>query len=75
LKGGGAAVQVDITGLVQTFNGLGSFEVRGQRCDASMAQLVSGPLSSLRSGTKVRVVGASEGHETLLVQSISIFPP
>jgi hypothetical protein len=72
IKGGSAAVQVDITGVVESFRGLEAFEVRGQECDASYASVKSGRLSNLRKGSKVRVLGTSDGHETLLVLSIYI---
>jgi hypothetical protein len=75
IKGGDAAVQIDITGLVESFAGVGAFEVRGQRCDASKASVLSGLLSNLHARTKVRVIGTSEGHETLSVKSIYIDVP
>ena len=75
IKGGDAAVQIDITGVVESFAGVDAFEVRGQRCDASKASVLSGMLSNLRKGTKVRVIGTSEGHETLSVKSIYIDVP
>jgi hypothetical protein len=75
IKGGDAAVQIDITGLVESFAGVDAFEVRGQRCDASKASVLTGSLSNLRKGTKVRVIGTSEGHETLSVKSIYIDVP
>jgi hypothetical protein len=75
IKGGNAAVQIDITGVVESFAGVDAFEVRGQRCDASKASVLSGMLSNLRKGTKVRVIGTSEGHETLTVNSIYIDIP
>ena len=75
IKGGDAAVQIDITGVVESFAGVDAFEVRGQRCDASKASVLTGSLSNLRKGTKVRVIGTSEGHETLSVNSIYIDVP
>ena len=75
IKGVGAAVQVDISGLVESFEGLDAFEVRGQHCDASRARVLSGLLANLRTGSRVRVLGASDGHETLQVQSIYIDVP
>jgi hypothetical protein len=72
IKSGNAAVQVDITGVVESFTGLNAFEVRGQKCDASKASVQAGQLANLHSGTKVRVIGISDGHETLQVQSIYI---
>jgi hypothetical protein len=75
IKGSSAAVQVDITGVVESFGGLDEFKVRGQECDASKAEVLSGSLANLRVGTKVRVRGTSDGGETLLVQSIDINLP
>jgi hypothetical protein len=75
VKGGNAAVQIDITGVVESFASVDAFEVRGQRCDASKASVLAGSLSNLRKGTKVRVIGTSEGHETLSVNSIYIDVP
>jgi hypothetical protein len=72
IKSGNAAVQVDITGVVESFTGLNAFEVRGQKCDATKASVQAGQLANLHSGTKVRVIGISDGHETLQVQSIYI---
>jgi hypothetical protein len=72
-----SAVQIDITGVVEHFNGVNSFEVRGQNCDASslLPSLSPTQLSNLHVGTKVHVIGTSRGHETLLVQSIEIGVP
>jgi hypothetical protein len=75
IKSSSATIQVDITGVVKSFEGLDEFEVRGQRCDASKARILSGSLANLRAGTKVRVVGTSDGHETLKVLSIYIGVP
>lgn len=75
VKGGNAAVQIDITGVVESFASVDAFEVRGQRCDASKASVLAGSLSNLRKGTKVRVIGTSEGHETLSIKSIYIDVP
>jgi hypothetical protein len=74
IKSSNAAVQIDITGVVEHFNGVAAFEVRGQPCDASNAR-VTGTLSNLHAGTKVRVLGSSDGDETLLVQAIYIDVP
>jgi hypothetical protein len=71
IKGGNLRAQIDITGVVESFTSLSDFEVRGQKCDASNASVI-GMLANLRNGIKVRVAGASGGHETLMVQSISI---
>ena len=75
IKSSSAAVQVDITGVVESYEGPGAFEVRGQHCDASNARVLSGLTANLRGGTKVRVVGTSDGHETLTVLSIYIGVP
>jgi hypothetical protein len=75
IKGSSAAFLVDITGVVESFGGLDEFKVRGQECDASKAEVLSGSLANLRVGTKVRVRGTSDGGETLLVQSIYINLP
>jgi hypothetical protein len=77
IKSSNAAVQIDITGLVDHFNGIASFEVRGQPCDASQTDVLvkSGRLSNLHAGTKVRVQGTSDGDETLRVQTIYIDVP
>jgi hypothetical protein len=75
IKGSSAPVQVDITGVVDSFVRLNDFEVRGQECDASKAQVLSGSLANLRKGSKVRVLGTSDGDETLLVQGIYINVP
>jgi hypothetical protein len=72
-----SAVQIDITGVVDTYTSLSDFVVRGQKCDASnpLLKVVSGQLSNLQRRTKVRVIGSSEGHETLKVESIEIGVP
>jgi hypothetical protein len=75
IKSSIAAVQVDITGVVESFEGPDAFEVRGQHCDASNARVVSGLFTNLHAGTRVRVVGTSDGHETLKVFSIYIDVP
>jgi hypothetical protein len=72
IKGSSSAVVVDITGVVDSYTGPNNFVVRGQECDASKAQVMSGLLANLRKGSKVRVLGTSDGHEMLLVQSIYI---
>jgi len=69
------AMQVDITGTIETFTSISDFVVRGQKCDASTASLQSGSLANLRAGTKVRVTGASGGDEVLRVQSLAIDVP
>jgi len=75
VHGTNAAIQVDITGNVDTFNSVSDFTVRGQKCDASNAIVQSGSLDSLRSGTKVHLTGPSEGDEVLRVQYLSVGVP
>jgi len=74
IKSGSSRARIDITGVVESFTSLREFEVRGQKCDASNASVI-GTLSNLQKGTKVHVIGTSQGHETLLVESIQIGVP
>lgn len=62
--------QVDITGNIESFEGATNFVVRGQRCDASQANVVTGSLAELRNGLKVRVVGSSNGQELLAITTL-----
>lgn len=64
------ASQVDITGTIESFNSVMDFVVRGQRCDASKANILSGTLAELREGLKVRVVGSSSGQEILAITTL-----
>ena len=77
VKSGSSRTQIDITGVVDAYTSLSNFVVRGQKCNASnpLLVVVSGQLSNLHLRTKVRVIGTSEGHETLSVNSIYIDVP
>ena len=70
IKSSNSRALIDITGAITSFTSPSNFLVRGQKCDAS--SLLTG---SLPVGTKVRLTGTSQGHETLLVQSIQIGVP
>ena len=76
IKSSNSRAQIDITGAITSFTSPSDFVVRGQKCDASslLSGLSSAQLSNLL-GTKVRLTGTSQGHETLLVQSIQIGVP
>lgn len=62
--------QVDITGSIVSFAGITDFVVRGQRCDASQANVVTGSLADLREGLKVRVLGSRNGQELLALTTL-----
>jgi hypothetical protein len=62
--------QVDITGNIESFEGITDFVVRGQRCDASQANVLSGALADLRADLKVRLVGSSNGREILAITNL-----
>jgi hypothetical protein len=77
IKSGNSRAKIDITGAITSFTSPSEFEVRGQKCDASgiVPSLSPVQLSNLQKGTKVHVIGTSQGHETLLVESIQIGVP
>ena len=70
-----SAMQVDISGTVETFASVSDFVVRGQRCDASNAGIQSGSLANLRVDAKVRVIGLTESDDVLRVLSLTIDVP
>jgi hypothetical protein len=73
IKSGDSRAQIDITGVVDHFSGVSSFEVRGQKCDASTATVIHLGPSNLQMGTKVRVLGTSQGQEILVVQTLYLY--
>jgi hypothetical protein len=73
IKSGNSRAQVDITGVISSFTSPSDFEVRGQKCDASTATVIHLGPSNVQNGTKVRVLGTSQGHETLAVQTLYIY--
>lgn len=61
---------VEIEARVEQFTSLGNFVVRGQRCDARQATLNHGTAADLKVGVKVKVKGAKDGSDVLMVAEL-----
>lgn len=61
---------VEIEARVEQFTSLGNFVVRGQRCDARQATLSHGTAADLKVGVKVKVKGAKDGSDVLMVAEL-----
>lgn len=51
----------EITGVIEEFNSLGDFVVRGQRCNARGATIKNGTAANLKVGVKVKLEGVVSG--------------
>lgn len=61
---------VEIEARIEQFTSLGNFVVRGQRCDARQATLSHGTAADLKVGVKVKVKGAKDGSDVLMVAEL-----
>ena len=58
----------EISGLIEVFNGLGDFVVRGQRCNALSASIKNGAAANLKVGVKVKVEGQASGNVLMVTE-------
>jgi hypothetical protein len=63
--------EVEIEAKIEQFTSLSNFVVRGQRCNASGAQISKGKVSDLKVGVKVKLHGIKAG-DVLMVTEIEI---
>ncbi len=64
--------QVEISGTIERFGGMGDFTVRGQRCDASSVLTIgNGVIADIKYGAKVKVKG-TKTSDVLWVTSLDI---
>ncbi len=63
--------EVDIEAVIDIYNGISDFTLRGQRCNASTAQIGPGVASRLRVGVKVKIHGHKSG-EFVRVEELEI---
>jgi len=63
--------EVEIEAVVDVYNSISDFTLRGQRCDASAAHMGSGVASRLQVGVKVKIHGIKSG-EFVKVEELEI---
>lgn len=71
LEDGPKLDEAEIDARIDLFTSLSNFTVRGQRCDASGAEISHGSASELKVGVKVKVKGTKAG-EVLLVTKLEL---
>ncbi|MDD2880053.1 MAG: DUF5666 domain-containing protein [Rhodoferax sp.] len=58
----------EISGTITSFSSIASFIVRGQRCDASTAEISHGNASDLKVGVQIKVKGSTVGDVLLVTK-------
>lgn len=64
---------VEITANIESYTSVADFELRGQRCDATLANFSHGVMADLKNGVRVKVHGTKNG-ELLNVTSVEFNP-
>ena len=64
---------VEIEAPIEQFTSLANFVVRGQRCNASgITEIGHGTLADLKVGVKIKVKGAKDGSDVLIVAELEL---